>query len=156
MTAQVGESLLYNGDERSMCCEPLTQFFDLGGKKPDFGTTSTACWRGYFGKWEVCDQRLYLIGIEARLADGTSVGLETMFPGFPERVFAHWFTGAVRIPEGELLEYVHGGYASVNERDLLLTFEHGFLQHTSLRENQTLVRRTWNRLIAKRLPGSGQ
>ena len=50
-----------------------------------------------------------------------------MFPGYPERVFAHWYSGRIRVPRGKLLKYVHAGYASIYERDLLLDFERGVL-----------------------------
>ena len=38
-------------------------------------------------------------------------------------VFASWFTGLLRIPQGKLLKYVHGGFGSLQERDLIISIE---------------------------------
>ncbi|MBL8272315.1 MAG: hypothetical protein JNJ74_00795, partial [Xanthomonadales bacterium] len=40
-----------------------------------------------------------------------------------------------RLPEGKLLEYFHGGYASTYERDCLLRIEKGVLVQTSVQRN---------------------
>ena len=135
MTAQIGENLTYDGETYSMCSEPLGQFFSLGGKSPSFAAMHTACWRGYVGEWEVVDGRLYMVGLAGSLEDGTEANLETVFPGFPDRVFAHWYSGTIRIPQGEMLEYAHMGYESTYERDLLLKFEKGCLTESSVRVN---------------------
>ena len=87
---------------------------------PGFEFTCTALWRGYVGSWEIVDGRLYLIGISGTLKGGEEAALITMFPDFPDRVFAHWYSGTIRIPQGKELEYIHMGYGSTFERDLLL------------------------------------
>jgi hypothetical protein len=135
MTAQVSETLWYEGKEHGMCSEPLNVYFDLTGERPKFAEMDTSCWRGYVGEWEIRDDRLYLIGLEGRLVDGEEATLESIFPGFPDRVLAHWYSGTVRVPEGELLDYVHGGYLSTYERDVFLTFEKGVLVGTETRKN---------------------
>ena len=60
MTAQISESLDYEGGTYAMCTEPLGVFFSMGGSKPSFMANNTALWRGYIGQWEVLDDRLYL------------------------------------------------------------------------------------------------
>ena len=42
-------------------------------------------------------------------------------------VFADWFTGVIRVPTGEMLEYVHMGYYSVFGEDMFLEFSKGIL-----------------------------
>lgn len=135
MTAQIGEKLIYQGREVAMCTEPLGDYFALGGESPDFAMNYTALWRGYVGTWEIMENRLYLIGLSGRLNDGTQATLATLFPDYPERLFAHWYSGTLRIPEGKRLEYCHAGYSSIYERDRLLKIEHGVFTHTSVREN---------------------
>ena len=135
MTAQISESLTYNGEKLAMCEEPLSDFFSKGGTTPGFASMNTACWRGYFGQWEILEERLYLVGLAGMLEDGTEATLESVFPGFPDRVFAHWYSGTIRVPQGKLLDYIHMGYASVYERDLLLTFENGVLTGSEVRVN---------------------
>jgi hypothetical protein len=135
MTAQIGEKLIYEGRTVSMCSEPLGDFFALGGDCPEFEFTCTALWRGYVGTWEIVNDRLYLISLSGTLKDGSEATLETVFPGYTDRVFAHWYSGTLRIPEGKQLEYVHMGYGSTYERDRFLRLEKGVLVGSHVRQN---------------------
>lgn len=136
MTAQFPETLRYQGKDVAMFSEPLGQYFAMGGFEPSFGGSCTALWRGYEGHWEIVDDRLYLIGLQASLADDTPATLATIFPGFPDRVFAHWYSGTIRLPRGKLLEYVHAGYASRYEIDVFLEIERGVVVETRVRHNR--------------------
>lgn len=137
MTAQIAEKLLYQGDEVAMCSTPLCDYFIMGGDHPRFDSNCTALWRGYVGQWEIIDDRLYLIGLNGTLKDGAVVSIASIFPDYPNRVFAHWFTGILRIPQGKQLRYVHIGYKSTYERDLLLDVERGVVVATQVRHNGT-------------------
>ena len=120
-----------------MCNNPLSDYFALSGVKAPFKFRSTALWRGYVGTWEIVDDRLYLVELKGTLAGGIEASVATIFPEFPNRVFAHWYTGTIRLPGGKLLRYVHGGYRSIYELDRLLEIEHGVLKNTQLRHNGT-------------------
>lgn len=135
MTAQIAEKLLYQGEQVRMCSRPLDEYFAQGGPRPDFSITCTALWRGYVGQWEILGDRLYLVALSGTLEGGRRVNLETVFPGYPDRVFAHWYSGTLRIPQGQQLEYVHMGFGSVYERDLFLEVEHGVLVGSRVRHN---------------------
>jgi hypothetical protein len=135
MTAQISEILYYQGRKQRMCTEPLSDYFELAGIEPRFEVSCTALWRGYVGEWAVIEGRLYLIGITGTLEGDKPASLETFSPGFPDRVFAHWYSGQVRLLMGQQLEYVHGGYASTYEQDLLIDFDHGVISQTTLRHN---------------------
>ncbi len=135
MTAQFSERLRYEGQDLSMFTNPLSQFFALGGANPGFESNCTALWRGYVGSWEIIDARLYLTAISGKLKDGGEASLASVFPDYPDRVFAHWFSGQIRIPRGERIKYVHQGYDSQFERDLLLNLEHGVVKNTHMRHN---------------------
>ena len=135
MTAQIGEKLIYDGRQVSMCTEPLSDYFAFGGHHPEFEFTCTALWRGYVGTWEITNDRLYIVGLTGTLKDGSEATLETLFPGYPDRVFAHWYSGTLRIPEGKQLEYVHMGYASTYERDRILKIEKGVVIGSLVRHN---------------------
>jgi hypothetical protein len=137
MTAQIPETLRYEGENVPMCTEPLETYFEMGGEKPDFEKPSTALSRGYIGKWEIVQDRLYLIGLEAWLEDEREITLEAFFPGFPDRVFAHWFSGEIRLPRGKCLQYVHGGYGSIYEEDILLDVQKGVVVTRTVRRNGT-------------------
>jgi len=128
MTAQLPERLLHRGETLAMTVTPLDDYFFLSGDRPRFQSNSTALWRGYIGHWELRDGRLYLIGLEGWLADGQKASLKDVFPGFGERVFAHWFHGTLRVPRGRCLQYAHRGFESVYEEDLLIDIEAGVLK----------------------------
>lgn len=123
MTAQVSEELIYKGERLSLCSNPLSPF--LANNHFDFQSTSTACWRGYVGYWQIENDRLYLKRISGYLKNGQRANLETLFPGFPDGVFAHWYSGELRCPRGKLLKYVHGGYASQYEEDIFILIKKG-------------------------------
>lgn len=141
MTAQCSERLIYRGEEIMLFSEPLNGFL---AQRPDiqFRSPSTACWRGYIGTWELKrglnnDVGLYLTALIATLDDWSEVGLDYLFPQAPkEGVFAHWFTGDLNCPQGKLLEYVHMGYASVYEEDLILSFSKGILVNEQTFKNK--------------------
>ncbi len=139
MTAQIAERLRYRGEEMALCANPLDDYFDLGGQKPPFVASSTALWRGYVGSWEIVDGRLYLVALEGLLEDGSEASLASVFPQFPERVFAHWYSGTLRVPQGRQLLYVHAGYNSRYERDLLLEVERGVVTATRTRHNGAAI-----------------
>jgi hypothetical protein len=134
MTAQAGEELLYKGEGMSMAAVPLNQYL-RDRNDISFVSPSTACWRGYFGQWEIRNNKLYLTGLKAYLEGYEEVGLEYLFPSQNE-VFADWFSGEIRIPQGEMLDYVHMGYSSLYERDLMLVIENGVLVKEYYVDNQ--------------------
>ena len=170
MTAQFFEALHYDGREMGMTTEPLGDYFALGGANPGLGldwpADCTALWRGYIGTWEILRGRLYLIAINVLPGSRVAASLETVFPGYPDRVFAHWFTGTSRIPQVKALLpnailigftgtpllkadkqksiEVFGGYIhtykfdhqSTFERDLLIDVERGVIRGERVRENE--------------------
>jgi hypothetical protein len=89
---------------------------------------STANWRGYVGTWEIQEDRLYLISLNGTAElDGKykDVTLKDLFPDFPSGVFAHWYSGTLRCPRGGRLKYVHMGYGSSYEEDLMIELKKG-------------------------------
>lgn len=134
MTAQSGERLLYKGEETWMATEPLNQYLQ-NRNDVKFVSPSTDCWRGYYGQWEIKDNNLFLIGLKAYVEEYREVDINYLFPG-ENQVFAMWFTGEIRIPQGEMLEYVHMGYASKYERDLILKFNEGVFIEEWINDNR--------------------
>jgi hypothetical protein len=139
MTAQSMESLVFKGERLRMCTTPLDIYLTQSGIK--FYSESTANWRGYDGFWEIkgseeLGYRLYLVSLSASIAYQKRVGLDYLFPDYPNGVFAHWFTGEIRCPRGDRLRYVHGGYASIYEEDLFLEIQEGVLKGTRVIKNQ--------------------
>ncbi len=132
MTAQFSEILNIDGETHSMMSTPLGDFFELMGSTPTFESNCTALRRGYVGTWEITNDLLYLVRLSGTLTNGETATLESVFPGFPERVFAHWFSGKVRLPQGKRIQYKHMGFGSTYERDLFIFFRNGVVigKHT--------------------------
>lgn len=125
MTAQFHEILILEGNKTSMaCCPPLPENDPRITRSPET-TISSACWRGYIGTWEIKKGRLFLIGLSEnyRLSDGASI-------------FADWFSGEINVPEGDILDYVHGGFATVYEREQHITIERGCVVASSTVDNR--------------------
>jgi hypothetical protein len=132
VTAQIADTILIRGEEFRLASEPLERCWARPGReRPNFTIPHSACWRGYVASWEIVGGKLYLRGIEGTLAppgtkvlgpaeNGRAATLQELFPGEAIPVFAGWFTGTLRVQEGELLEYHHMDYESVYERTRLI------------------------------------
>ncbi|MBU2927020.1 hypothetical protein [Winogradskyella psychrotolerans] len=129
-TGQVPDYLVYKGDTLAIFSNPLEKYFELTGQRElmDFvGCGSTACWRGYKAIWELKGDKLYLIqltschnscGLKIKNAD-----LKKMFG--TDIVLADWFTGKIIVPQGERVQYIHMGYASIYGKELHISFKTG-------------------------------
>ena len=143
MTAQSMESLILKGKKVFMASEPLDDYLSTLTIRPNFKAESSGCWRGYYGSWEIKDNKLYLISFEGCIQKykihyekgntapiwerkNLDVEMDYLFPN-QKRVFAEWFSGEIRIPRGPLLRYVHSGYDSTFAFDLFLEFKNGKL-----------------------------
>jgi hypothetical protein len=135
MTAQIHENLIYKDYNTTMAFSPPipennSRVIDLSGKeiKEDYSRGviySTACWREYVGTWEIKNGRFYLVGLEGRYrlaGDGP--------------FFADWFTGVLRIPRGEMIQYVHMGYGSIFEEEVHVKIEQGVVMQTKVINNR--------------------
>jgi hypothetical protein len=76
-----------------------------------------------------------LVALSAHKSYEEILNLSDVFPGY-DKVFAHWFTGELRCPQGAQLEYRHMGYSSVYEYDLLMEFKQGILINKHARHNE--------------------
>lgn len=126
MTAQTRDILLYNSEELYMSAEPLESYLKTIKLRHELVAPTTACWRGYYSKWAIDNKKLYLIDWEGYIQNYQKVGIDYIFPG-EAFVFAKWYTGTITIPTGELVNYIHGGYASIFEGERFLEFENGCL-----------------------------
>lgn len=135
MTAQATETLIYKGEKLRLCAEPLAGYFELKEIEAPFRAPHTALWRGYVGTWEIVDDRLYLVDLMGWAKSSGKVGLDFLFSGCSTRVFAHWASGLLRATQGKRIRYVHAGFGSVYEHDLLLHCDNGVLKSVSIRNN---------------------
>lgn len=150
MTAQAHEILIYEGKETSIAfCPPFPEQHHRIVKVPFFRMTS--CWRGYVGIWEIKNGRFYLANFR--------FGYKLIGD---EPIFADWFTGILRIPEGEELVYVHMGFGTVFERELHVHIKNGIVIKTQEIDNRgkqhNADKLTWKNLpgLENRFPGDDE
>ena len=125
MTTQAGEILSYNGEKTTIATEPLKPYLETRSDI-SFIFESTALVRGYIGAWKIKNKKLFLVSLIGFIENKERVDLNYLFPNKKE-VFADWFSGQIRIPEGNLVKKINIGYASVFERDRMLKFNKGIL-----------------------------
>jgi hypothetical protein len=150
MTAQVPDWLNYQGEKHRLYSNPLESYFNEEHPRPDFcGPFGSNNWRRYVAAWEIEDETLYLVSVSGFISitptivtgsdNVKEVELKDLFPWASDRVKATWFTGELRVPRGEQIEHVDGGYPGMYEEDLLLTFAEGKLVRTEVRDNRHLI-----------------
>lgn len=137
-TAQVSDVILIEGKERQLNTNPLERHLRaLGDKAPRFDSPHTANWRGYVATWELAAGKLHLRSIEGYRRNPSPDddedtddllldvdGMAELFPGQAD-VVADWYTGALIIPDGEMVDYVHMGYGSTYERYIVSVVRQG-------------------------------
>jgi len=67
MTAQSMETILIDGRKHWMASEPFGDYLETLDNPPMFNAPNTACWRGYYGRWTIRDNKRFLIGLEGYL-----------------------------------------------------------------------------------------
>lgn len=98
MTIQIRDSLLVGEKKFSMGSCPLGAYFSLSGKTPEKKSRMSSCWRGYVATWEIVEDHLYLVDIKPISGDGFSIS--NLFPGYENRVFAHWVNEVIKFDAG--------------------------------------------------------
>jgi hypothetical protein len=161
-TAQEPDYLIVKGKTTALYTNPLERYFELHpDARPKSELMSTACWRGYVATWEISDQRLWLTKVDIGVASPEAKNedryervrkdvLDSIFPK-SKRVLATWYSGALIVPQGEQVQYVHMGYGSTYERYSIYTIKEGSLQkerHLSLEEFKTFRKQQFERFKA--------
>lgn len=139
MTPQAHERLIYEGKWTTIAgCPPLPKehpHIRLATDEEDCGliTHTTSCWRRYIGTWKIKGGKFYLVGLwgKYRLTDG-------------EPVFADWFTGVLRIPQGKVIHEVYVAYGSFYEEELYLKVEKGVVVKSRLVDYRDHIFDRWS------------
>jgi hypothetical protein len=142
------ERLIYKGKTYMMCSTPLETYFEEEHPRPrEFDATSTACWRGYIGTWKIEGGRLCLLKLirerwEIDEETGESrdweeeIPLSLLFGEEKPPILAVWYSGVLRLPQGEQLRYVHMGFGSIYEKDLYITVKKGRVVREQVVDNR--------------------
>ena len=134
MTIQAGDILSYQGKKTTIATEPLKIYLETRSDV-SFIYKTTAIVRGYIGTWEIKNKKLFLVSLLGFIENNKQVDLNYLFPNETE-VFANWYSGEIRIPEGKLLKKINLGYASVFEKDRFLFFKEGVLISETVKKNK--------------------
>ena len=134
-TAQEPDLLLLDGQQESLHTNPLSAWLKrhpqaLSGVE----ARSSANWRGYVATWEVAGDKLLLRRVEVvtEIAEDDEGDDEwrtediapKLFPD-TDPIVATWYSGALVVPRGKLVNYVHMGYGSDFERYVVLVVREG-------------------------------
>lgn len=137
MTAQEPDIIYFLGKRYDLVCEPLEDYRQsVGMKWPEGLGISSSCWRGYRAIWSIKDDQLFLVKVRGYPFKNKEISVKKLFPRSKGDVKAIWFTGELRIPMGELLEYVHMGYESRWEAEWIIQVEKGNIINKELIENK--------------------
>jgi hypothetical protein len=137
MTYQVHEELILNGEPAFMFNFPdiprdhpriLHEFHREPAENIKEALNSligsTACWRNYIGTWEVRDGQFFLKQVIGQYKiDG------------PDPVPATWFSGTLRLPQGDYLDCFTFSLNPLHERDLLIKIRKGRVVKQEVRVN---------------------
>jgi hypothetical protein len=128
MTAQRPDVLIYRGKNRSLLATPLDVYLKAAHPKKLFMPVTTALWRGYVATWVIQGKHLYLQAVKGwttdRERDGTDC-MDLLFPGHTGPVFAHWVYRELRVANGPIQTYVHGGFGSKYQSELVFQVDDG-------------------------------
>lgn len=134
-TAQFPDTLFIDGKGLSLFTQPLAALESaepktwqaLQRRRP--AHDCSAAWFGFTAQWRIEEDQLLLVAITADPCSDRPrlVDLKRVFgrKRGATPVFAEWFTGVLRVPQGQLVEYIHAGFASRYERYLLLQIDGG-------------------------------
>ena len=135
-TAQIPDTLIYQGQRYALNSNPLEVYFDTHpDRKPPRGSSSNL-WRGYIATFEIRDSLLSVVEVEIKRYSRDSAGtvdswwessLTSVFPDSAERACT-FYTGLLILPMGEATAHVNMGYSSLYERYILLLLEGGKLR----------------------------
>jgi hypothetical protein len=114
------------------------EFLDVASNPADLRDKAAICWKQAVAHLDslpkdehgesISDQTHPLFGDDTGfIADSYcgNVDFDAVMNADDAPVFASWFTGLLRILQGKLLKYVHGGFGSLQERDLIISIESG-------------------------------
>lgn len=104
MTMQRQDTLFYKGEGNIIFSQPLEKYFELN-TRPNFRSLDSSLFiRGYFADWKIENEKLFLIDFTGYQIGSNWAeyvyGLNDLFKGVDQPVFAEWFSGDILIPYG--------------------------------------------------------
>jgi len=131
-TAQQPDRIEVDGKVFYLHTNPLEEYLkSIEWEIPEQVIISSANWRGYVASWRLESGYLVLDDVEIRIEDETkdqgTKRVSYLNELFPEQshIPAKWYSGALVIAYGELVNYVHMGYGSTYEKYQIISVREG-------------------------------
>lgn len=133
MAAQLPDIVLLNGKVRDLYSNPLESYWEkTGRKRPNFKTQQN-CNRGYVASWLIKGSNLVLTDITGIYYRSglfgkreSQITISRLFPkSKSQAILANWFSGKLRIPDGNMTAYEHNSYNSRFEKEIIITVDKG-------------------------------
>src|ERR1700704_6395104 len=134
MAAQLPDTIIINKEKMGLYSNPLEQFWiRLNKRRPSFCPLDS-CQRGYVATWEIKDKQLFLKEIDGNFVKKSLLfgkrivrySMKMLFSKSASRkVKASWYSGKLRIPQGNMTAYDHQDYNSRFEKEMIVTVDRG-------------------------------
>lgn len=143
-TAQRGDEIVIGGKSYDLFTNPLESlFFKKSELKEKFdkiysdhnAMVSSNCWRGYVAKFKIIDDALYIVDITIDVPskiffsiNNFKVEKKSIYKELFETdkpMLCDFFSDMLIIPQGDIVEYVHGEYLSEYEKYILIKITDG-------------------------------
>lgn len=134
MAAQIPDILIMDGTKMDLYSNPLESYWEVYPKKRPAFQATESCKRGYLATWELHNHLLILRDIKGNVQRSNFIFWKKVIPYSWKMLFskvqsngvvASWFTGKIRIPQGNKLFYVHHAYDTRFEREIIITIDKG-------------------------------
>lgn len=153
MTRQCPERILIAGKPGLLFSDPLASIMVSRGRDHTFcHWTSTACWRGYIGTWEIVGGRLWLVTLctgdchqETPLSDAEYRRLLCILEAKRLPAPADRFSGRLRIPVGGLFWTSATGWCDQYEGLRVVTMHAGVTVRDRLVDTRAILLRRLRR-----------
>lgn len=127
-TAQMGEIIIIDGQKFELLSVPIHNDSLLATKLNECLSEGrgTSCWRGYVGEWELKEGRLYLNKIMEPYEE-IIIDTKDTFDAYRTKdgILASWFTGELRVVEGERIYRVHDAFFRKYSKETIYKVEKG-------------------------------
>jgi len=134
-TVQVPDVIIIDGKNETLDTNPLAPYLSAYPNViPKSDNPTADNWRGYVATWEILDGKLVLRKIDVAFRNPKAPPNEdariiknVIHKIFPDSRYpaATWYSGALVIPRGKLVRYVHLGYGATYERYTIVTVNQG-------------------------------
>jgi hypothetical protein len=139
-TVQAPDVIIIDGKNESLDTNPLAPYLSAHPKViPKSDDPSSENLRGYVATWEILNEKLFLRKIDVAFRnpgappnEDSRIIRNVIHQVFPDSkdIVAAWYSGALVIPRGKLVKYVHMGYGSTYERYTIVTVNEGLVSRT--------------------------